>query len=104
MTAPSTTPIPHMHAASTRSLGSTTGSIGRPRGATRPASGGAVTTSTTSAERHRRRQRQRPAPTPNKHEETTMKIADSTIVVTGANRGLGKALVDEALRRGAKRV
>ena len=33
-----------------------------------------------------------------------MKIADSTILVTGANRGLGKALVDEALRRGAKRI
>jgi NAD(P)-dependent dehydrogenase (short-subunit alcohol dehydrogenase family) len=36
--------------------------------------------------------------------ETTMKIADSTVLVTGANRGIGKALVDEALRRGAKRV
>jgi NAD(P)-dependent dehydrogenase (short-subunit alcohol dehydrogenase family) len=33
-----------------------------------------------------------------------MKISGSTILVTGANRGLGKALVDEALRRGAKRV
>ncbi len=33
-----------------------------------------------------------------------MKIANSTILVTGANRGLGKALVEEALRRGAKRV
>jgi NAD(P)-dependent dehydrogenase (short-subunit alcohol dehydrogenase family) len=33
-----------------------------------------------------------------------MKIADSTILVTGANRGLGKALVEEALRRDAKRV
>jgi NAD(P)-dependent dehydrogenase (short-subunit alcohol dehydrogenase family) len=33
-----------------------------------------------------------------------MKIADSTILITGANRGLGKALVDEALRRGVKRV
>jgi NAD(P)-dependent dehydrogenase (short-subunit alcohol dehydrogenase family) len=33
-----------------------------------------------------------------------MKIADSTVLVTGANRGLGKALVEEALRRGAKRV
>jgi NAD(P)-dependent dehydrogenase (short-subunit alcohol dehydrogenase family) len=33
-----------------------------------------------------------------------MKIADSTILVTGANRGIGKALVDEALRSGAKRV
>jgi NAD(P)-dependent dehydrogenase (short-subunit alcohol dehydrogenase family) len=33
-----------------------------------------------------------------------MKIRDSTVLVTGANRGLGKALVEEALRRGAKRV
>jgi NAD(P)-dependent dehydrogenase (short-subunit alcohol dehydrogenase family) len=33
-----------------------------------------------------------------------MKIADSTILVTGANRGIGKALIEEALRRGAKRV
>jgi NAD(P)-dependent dehydrogenase (short-subunit alcohol dehydrogenase family) len=33
-----------------------------------------------------------------------MRIADSTVLVTGANRGLGKALVEEALRRGAKRV
>lgn len=33
-----------------------------------------------------------------------MKIADTTVLVTGANRGLGKALVEEALRRGARRV
>jgi NAD(P)-dependent dehydrogenase (short-subunit alcohol dehydrogenase family) len=33
-----------------------------------------------------------------------MNIAGKTILVTGANRGLGRALVDEALRRGAKRV
>jgi NAD(P)-dependent dehydrogenase (short-subunit alcohol dehydrogenase family) len=33
-----------------------------------------------------------------------MKITDTTILVTGANRGLGKALVEEALSRGAKRV
>ena len=33
-----------------------------------------------------------------------MRIAGSTILVTGANRGLGKALVEEALRRGATRV
>jgi NAD(P)-dependent dehydrogenase (short-subunit alcohol dehydrogenase family) len=33
-----------------------------------------------------------------------MRITDSTILVTGANRGLGKALLDEALRRGAKRI
>lgn len=31
-------------------------------------------------------------------------IADRTILVTGANRGIGRALVEEALQRGAKRV
>ena len=33
-----------------------------------------------------------------------MKIADKTVLVTGANRGIGHALVEEALSRGAKRV
>src|SRR5262245_58470818 len=33
-----------------------------------------------------------------------MTLADKTILVTGANRGIGQALVDEALRRGARRV
>lgn len=33
-----------------------------------------------------------------------MKIKDRTVLVTGSNRGIGKALVEEALRRGAKRV
>jgi NAD(P)-dependent dehydrogenase (short-subunit alcohol dehydrogenase family) len=33
-----------------------------------------------------------------------MLIADRAILVTGAGRGLGRALVEEALRRGAKRV
>lgn len=35
---------------------------------------------------------------------TTDVIAGSAVLITGANRGLGGALVDEALRRGADRV
>src|SRR5262245_30797986 len=31
-------------------------------------------------------------------------ITDRSILVTGANRGIGQALVEEALRRGADRV
>ncbi|MCU1659187.1 MAG: Short-chain dehydrogenase [Pseudonocardiales bacterium] len=33
-----------------------------------------------------------------------MTIEDKTVLVTGANRGIGQALVEEALRRGARRV
>jgi NAD(P)-dependent dehydrogenase (short-subunit alcohol dehydrogenase family) len=36
------------------------------------------------------------------HTEDT--LAGRTVLVTGANRGIGRALVDEALRRGARRV
>jgi NAD(P)-dependent dehydrogenase (short-subunit alcohol dehydrogenase family) len=35
---------------------------------------------------------------------STTAIAGQTMLVTGANRGLGRALVEEALRRGASRV
>lgn len=33
-----------------------------------------------------------------------MNIANKAVLITGANRGIGQALVNEALRRGAKRV
>jgi NAD(P)-dependent dehydrogenase (short-subunit alcohol dehydrogenase family) len=34
----------------------------------------------------------------------TITLEDTTVLVTGANRGIGKALADEALARGAERV
>src|SRR5260370_9344045 len=33
-----------------------------------------------------------------------MSITNKTVLITGASRGIGRALVNEALRRGAKRV
>ncbi len=33
-----------------------------------------------------------------------MQIANKTVLITGANRGIGRALVSETLRRGAKKV
>ncbi|MGH3842961.1 MAG: hypothetical protein ACRDS0_16160, partial [Pseudonocardiaceae bacterium] len=33
-----------------------------------------------------------------------MRIEDGTLLITGANRGIGRALVEEALGRGAARV
>jgi NAD(P)-dependent dehydrogenase (short-subunit alcohol dehydrogenase family) len=33
-----------------------------------------------------------------------MHVSNTTVLVTGANRGIGQALVEEALRRGARRV
>src|SRR5229473_218913 len=33
-----------------------------------------------------------------------MNITNKTVLITGANRGIGRALLDEALRRGAKKV
>jgi 3-oxoacyl-ACP reductase-like protein len=42
--------------------------------------------------------------TDNNELEDNMTVTDSTILVTGANRGIGQALVEETLTRGAKQV
>src|SRR5436190_20467122 len=36
--------------------------------------------------------------------EKDMNLEQKTVLITGANRGIGRALVDEALTRGASRV
>jgi NAD(P)-dependent dehydrogenase (short-subunit alcohol dehydrogenase family) len=38
------------------------------------------------------------------YQEDVMTMVDKAVLVTGANRGIGQALVEEALRRGARRV
>ena len=38
------------------------------------------------------------------HHHPVSDLADRTVLITGANRGIGRALVEEALRRGVRRV
>ena len=45
-----------------------------------------------------------PPPTTQPHKETAMNIQDSTVLVTGANRGIGKAFADALLDRSATKV
>jgi len=51
----------------------------------------------------RNRLREQTETAPRVHEEDMM-IEGKTVLVTGANRGIGRALLEDALRRGAKQV
>jgi len=41
---------------------------------------------------------------PSDSKENAMHITQKTLLITGANRGVGRALVEEALERGVTRI
>src|SRR6266436_5814861 len=93
-----------MRADWTASGACTSGSTAPPRGATRRASGGAATTSTAMTGARTAATKMTGQPTQKEETMNAKRIEGAVALVTGANRGIGRALTEALLTRGVRKV